>query len=308
MRLYYTGCSFWVHRQLVLPPIKIVWSLLLQVLFLTPAKISGLKFSTMSAWEFLLVCWGEKYNLWILFCSHARPIPFSRMNFSLLELNLNSNSAQMAIVLRHLFHSSQASRFIKLPKFKHFHTLNYLGLHLGKSLPLPASVSIQIYNMIFPRAENTACTTTGGTGERVSKSAPSSTRTLLASQNKPFQYPSKWAKGNSSSSADLFQSLTHLHCRLVSITGRELCYHFPGCVYKKGWSYTCPSFYIALGFYVKLHKIHSVSHRKKCNALKTESSRKGSIKGHNKILQCYYCIISPIAQKCHSLSKDKNIS
>lgn len=145
MRLYYTGCSFWVHRQLVLPPIKIVWSLLLQVLFLTPAKISRLKFSTMSAWEFLLVCWGEKYNLWILFCSHARPIPFSRMNFSLLELNLNSNSAQMAIVLRHIFHSSQASRFIKLPKFKHFHTLNYLGLHLGKSLPLPASVSIQIY-------------------------------------------------------------------------------------------------------------------------------------------------------------------
>lgn len=283
MRLHYTGCSFWVHR-LVLPPTKIAWSSVLQVLFLTPAKISGLKFSMMSAWEFLLVCWGEKYNLWILFCSHARPVPFSRMNFSLLELKLNSNSAQMAIVLRHIFHSSQASPSIKLPKFKHFHMLNYLGLHLGKNLPLPASISTQIYNVIFPRAEHTACTTTGGTGEGVSKSAPSSTRTLLASQNKPFQNPSKWGTGNSPSSGDLFQNLTHLHSRLAPITGRELCYHFPGCVYKKGWSYTCPSFYRALGFHVKLHKIHSVEHRKKCNALKPESSRKGNIKGHHKIL------------------------
>lgn len=129
---YYMGCSFWVHRRLVLPPIKIAWSLLLQVLFLSPAKMSGLKLSMMSAWEFLFVCWGEKYNLWILFCSHAWPVPFSRMNFSFLELNVNSNFAQMAIVLRDIFPSSQASLFIKLPKFKRFHMLNYLALHLGK--------------------------------------------------------------------------------------------------------------------------------------------------------------------------------
>lgn len=274
MRSYYMGCSFWVHRRLVLPPIKIAWSLLLQVLFLSPAKMSGLKFSMMSAWRFLFVCWGEKYNLWILICSHAWPVPFSRMNFSLLELNVNANFAQMAIVLRDIFHSSQASPFIKLPKFKHFHMLNYLGLHLGKSLPLPASLSTQRYNMIFPRAEHTTCTTKGGTGEGVSKSAPSSTRILLSSQNKPFQNPSKWAKGNSPSSADLFKSLTHLHSRLVPITGRELCYHFPGCVYKRGWSSTCSSFYIALGFYIKLHKSHSVSHGKKKWCSWTESSRK----------------------------------
>lgn len=132
-----------------------------------------------------------KYNLWILFCSHARPVLFSRMNFSLLELSLNSNFAQIAIVLRHIFHSSQGSPFIKLPKVKHFHMLNYLGLHLGKSLPLPASLSTQRYNMSFPRAEYTACTTTGGTGEGVFKSASSNTRILLVPQNKPFQNPSK---------------------------------------------------------------------------------------------------------------------
>lgn len=191
MRLYYMGCSFWVHRRLVLPPIKIALSLLLQVLFLTPAKMSGLKFSMMSAWGVLLVCWAETYNLWILFCSHALPAPFSRMNFSLLELSLNSNFAQMAIVLRHIFHSSQASSFIKLPEFKRFHMLNYLGLHLGKSLPLPASISTQRYKITFPRAEHRDWTTTGGTGEGVSKSAPCNTRILLASQNKPFQTPSK---------------------------------------------------------------------------------------------------------------------
>lgn len=121
--------------------------------------------------------------------------------------------------------------------------------------------------MISPGAEHTACSTTGGTGEGVSKSTPSSTRILLASENKLFQNSPKWAKGNSPSLADLFQSLTHLHSRLVPITGRELCYHFPGCVYKKGWSYTRPSFYTALGFYIKLHKIHS-AHGKKCDALK----------------------------------------
>lgn len=54
------------------------------------------------------------------------------MNFSLLELNLNSNFAQMAIVLWHIFHSSQASPFIKLPKCKHFYMLNYVGLHWAK--------------------------------------------------------------------------------------------------------------------------------------------------------------------------------
>lgn len=146
--------------------------------------------------------------------------------------------------------------------------LNYSGLHLGRSLPLPPSICTQTFNMIFPRAEHTACTTTGGTGERVSKPAPSNTRVLLASENKPFENSSKWAKGNSPSSADLFQSLTHLHSRLVPITGREHCYHFPGRVDKKGWSYTCPSFYISLGFYIKLRKIHSASHGKKCDALK----------------------------------------
>lgn len=156
--------------------------------------MSGLKFSMMSAWGFLLVCWAEKYNLWILFCSYPRPVPFCRMNFSLLELNLNSNLAQMAIVLRHIFHSSQASPFIKLSKCKHFHMLNYVGLHLGKSFPLPANISTQIHNMIFPKAEHTACTTTGGTGEEVSKLATLSTRILLASQNKASQNPSKWQK------------------------------------------------------------------------------------------------------------------
>lgn len=206
-RSYYMGCSFWVHRRLVLPPIKIAWSLLLQVLFLSPAKMSGLKLSMMSAWGFLFVCWGEKYNLWILFCSHAWPVPFSRMNFSFLELNVNSNFAQMAIVLRDIFHSSQASPFIKLPKFKCFHMLNYLALHLGKSLPLPASVSTQRYNMISPRAEHTACTTTGGTGEGVSKPPPSSTRIFLLSQKKPFQNPSKWAKGNSPSQLTYLKAL-----------------------------------------------------------------------------------------------------
>lgn len=116
------------------------------------------------------------------------------MNFSLLELNLNSNFAQMAIVLWHIFHSSQASPFIKLPKCKHFYMLNYVGLHLGKSLLLPANISTQIYNLLFPRTEHTACTTTGGTGEEASKSAPSSTRILLAYQNKAFQNPSKWQR------------------------------------------------------------------------------------------------------------------
>lgn len=151
--------------------------------------------------------------------------------------------------------------------------LNYLGLHLGKILPPPASISTQIYNMIFPRAEHTACTTAGGTGEGESIPARFGTRMLLIAQNKPFQNPSKWAKGNSPSSADLFQSLTHPLSRLVPITGRKL-YHFPGCVYKKGWSYTCPSFYIALGLYVQLNEIRGVSHRKKCDALQLNHLRK----------------------------------
>lgn len=42
MRLHYMGCSFWVHRWLVLPPIKIAWSLLLQ--FLSLPKCLGWSF------------------------------------------------------------------------------------------------------------------------------------------------------------------------------------------------------------------------------------------------------------------------
>lgn len=116
MRLYYTGCSFWVHRWLV-PPIKIAWSLLLQVFFPTPAKVSGLKFSMMSAWGFLLFV--EEKNIIYGYYSVPMQGQFLSLGWT-LELNLNSNSAQMAIVLRHIFHSSQASPFINYPNVSIF--------------------------------------------------------------------------------------------------------------------------------------------------------------------------------------------
>lgn len=190
-----------------------------------------------------------------------------------LELNLNSNSAQMAIVLRHIFHSSQASPFINYPNVSIFTcwiTWDYIWAkffhRLQASAPKYTTWSSQeLSTQPVPQP--------GGTGEGESIPAWFGTRMLLIAQNKPFQNPSKWAKGNSPSSADLFQSLTHPLSRLVPITGRKL-YHFPGCVYKKGWSYTCPSFYIALGLYVQLNEIRGVSHRKKCDALKLNHLRK----------------------------------
>jgi len=77
--------------------------------------------------------------------------------------------------------------------------------------------------MICRRAEYTpACITTDKTGEGMSKSTPCSARILLASQNKAFQNPSKWAKSNSSFSLDSFQNFTHPCSRLAPITsGRE---------------------------------------------------------------------------------------
>lgn len=47
---------------------------------------------------------------------------------------------------------------------------------------------------------------------------------------------------------------------------------------------------------------------KKSDALELNNLGKINIKGHSKILQCFYCIISPIAQNATTLSKDTNTS
>lgn len=47
---------------------------------------------------------------------------------------------------------------------------------------------------------------------------------------------------------------------------------------------------------------------KESDALELNNLGKINIKGHSKILQCFYCIISPIAQNATTLSKDTNTS
>lgn len=55
----------------------------------------------------------------------------------------------------------------------------------------------------------------------------------------------------------------------IYTSGRKLSCHFPDFVYKRSWSYMCPSFYVRLGFYTQLHKIQCVSHGEEiCDTLK----------------------------------------
>lgn len=84
-RSYYMGYSFTVRIQFVVSPIEIACALLLQVLFITLAKMPGLKFSITNVREFLFV-FEEESIIYGYFVPVSSQSLFSRMNFSILVL------------------------------------------------------------------------------------------------------------------------------------------------------------------------------------------------------------------------------